>query len=83
MIAIVPSGKVYHILRCVSNEPLRCGLAYCGRVFDERRQTVQIYPEMDMDAQRIPCEKCLHMKARLDKIWRIVDDERRLLLERR
>ena len=75
MIAIVPSGKVYHILRCVSDDPLRCGLTYCGRVFDERRQDVRIYPSMSMDAQRPPCEKCLCEKARLDKIWRIIEKE--------
>lgn len=60
MIAATESGKVYHILRCASEDAFyRCGIAHCKKVFDEETQAVETYPGEDGYANRLPCKKCL------------------------
>jgi hypothetical protein len=67
--------SVYHILRCVSNDPLRCGLAHCGRVFDEAKMNVEIWSDANMHPHKSPCEKCLYFYQRRLKIYELIEQE--------
>jgi hypothetical protein len=68
-------ANTYHILRCVSNDPLRCGLAHCGRVFDEEKMNITIC-DSEMDCTKVPCENCLRLYHRRLKVYEKIARER-------